>query len=330
MIPGIAHPARIAGLVQFCALAFAFQQSSGGPIQVIPRGLPKESAPAAVPQPVLRVDSSLVLIPVHVTTAGGTSVTGLKKEDFVLFEDGVRQSITHFAQDDAPISAGVLLDISSSMKNKMGKAFQAATEFFKFASPDDEFFLVEFNGRARLKVPFTRNWSEISQDIAGAKAKGMTAMLDGIHLALAQMKQARNARKALIVLSDGGDNFSRRHLRELKATLIESDVQVYAMGVFDRDYSRKHTPEERNGPMLLDQVALDTGGRNFPVVSLENLPGIGLQIARELRNQYVLGFSPATATADGKFHRVSLKLAPPNSESDLRTYYRQGYYAPGR
>jgi Ca-activated chloride channel family protein len=129
----------------------------------------------------LRADSSLVLIPVHLTTAGGTSVTGLEKEDFVLFEDGGKRTITHFAQDDAPVSAGVLLDIGNSMKNKIGKASRAATEFFKFANPEDEFFLVEFNGRARLRVPFTRNWLEISRDIASAKPSGMTAMLDGIH-----------------------------------------------------------------------------------------------------------------------------------------------------
>jgi Ca-activated chloride channel family protein len=152
-------------------------------------------------------------------------------------------------------------------------------------------------------------------------------MLDGIHLAIAQMKHAQHTRKALVVISDGGDNFSRRRLRELKANLIESDVQVYSLGVFDNDYSVKHTPEERNGPTLLDQVALDTGGRTFPV-SLDALPQIGAQIARELRDQYVLGYSPAAATTDGKYHRVNLKLAPPAAESELRTYYRQGYYAP--
>jgi VWFA-related protein len=282
-----------------------------------------------VETPVVRVDSSLVLIPVHVTTAGGTTVIGLKKEDFVLFQDGVQQTITHFAQDDAPVSAGVLLDVSGSMKNKMSKASEAATEFFKFANPADEFFLVEFNGRARLTVPFTRDWPEIAARIAAAKPSGMTAMLDAIHLAEAHMKHARNTRKALVVVSDGGDNFSRRNLRELKETLIESDVQVYALGVFDRDYSVKHTPEERQGPSLLDQVAVETGGRNFPVVSLDDLPGIGVQIARELRNQYVLGFSPAVA-ADGKYHRLNLKLAAPNGENELRTYYRQGYYAPGQ
>jgi len=277
----------------------------------------------------MRVDSSLVLIPVHVTTNAGASVTSLKKEDFELFEDGVKQTITHFAQDDAPVSAGILLDISGSMRNKMKKASEAATEFFKFANPEDEFFLVEFNGRARLTVPFTLDWQDIARQIAAAKPSGMTAMLDGIHLAVSQMKRAQHTRKALVVVSDGGDNFSRRSLRELKATLIEGDVQVYSLGVFDHDYQVKHTPEERNGPTLLDQVALDTGGRTYPV-SLNDLPKIGEQIARELRNQYVLGYSPAVAIADGKYHRVNLKLAPPNAEGELRTYYRQGYYAPGQ
>jgi Ca-activated chloride channel homolog len=328
MIQGLRYAAKISLLGQICISAFAFQQATDGPIQIIPRE-PLHQAPAGDKQPVLRVDSSLVLIPVHVTNAGGGAVTGLKKEDFQLFADGVPQRITHFVQVDAPISAGVLLDISGSMKNKLRKASEAAREFFKFANPEDEFFLVEFNGRAHLQTPFTRDWSGIADEIARAKASGTTALLDGIHLGIAQMKRARNARKALIVLSDGGDNFSRRSLRELKATLMESDTQVYALGVFDRDYSRKHTPEERNGPKLLDQVAVETGGRDYPVLSLDDLPGIGVEIARALRNQYVLGFSPASLAADGKFHRVNLKLSTALAESELRTYYRQGYYAPG-
>ena len=322
MPPGFTRIARVAMLAPFGVLAFAFQTS--GPIEVIPKAPPKISA-----TPVVRVDSSLVLIPVHVTTAGGASVTDLKKEDFELFEDGVKQTITHFAQDDAPVSAGVLLDVSGSMRNKMSKASEAATEFFKFANPEDEFFLLEFNARPRLSVPFTRDWPGIAAEIAAAKSSGMTAMLDAIHLAIAQMKHAIHPRKALVVISDGGDNFSRRNLRELKNTLIEASVQVYSLGVFDNDYSVKHTPEERNGPKLLDQVALDTGGRTYPV-SLDALPQIGAQIARELRNQYVLGYSPAAMIADGKYHRVNLKLTTPGSEKQLHAYYRQGYYAPGQ
>ncbi len=315
--------------VQVCTAAMAFQTSPDGPLQLAPRTRPEAAAGADI-QPALRVNASLVLIPVHVITASGASVTDLKKENFVISEDGVRQTITHFAQDDAPVSAGVLLDISGSMQNKMGKASEAAGEFFKFANPEDEFFLIEFNGRPKLKVLFTQDWAEICRQIGRAKASGLTALLDAIHLGLAQMKHARNARKALIVLSDGGDNFSRRNLRQLTNTLIESDVQIYAMGVYDGDYSVKHTPEERNGPKLLDEVALDTGGRDFPLISLDNLPNVGVQIARELRNRYILGYSPAATIADGKFHRINLKLAAPGMEPGLRAFYRRGYYAPVR
>lgn len=323
MPQGFTRAAGVALAAQLCTVALAFQ-SSEGPIDIVPRAASKIAA-----APVVRVNSALVLIPVHVTTTDGASVTSLRQEDFELFEDGVKQTITHFSQDDAPISAGVLLDVSGSMRNKMAKASEAASEFFKYANQEDEFFLVQFNGRARLTVPFTRDWAGITAQIAAAKPSGMTAMLDGIHLAIDQMKHAKHTRKALIVVSDGGDNFSRRSLRELKSTLIEANVQVYSLGVFDNDYQVRHTPEERNGPSLLDQMALDTGGRAYPV-SLDALPQIGAQIARELRNQYVLGYSPATLSRDGKYHRVDLKLAMPNAENALRAYYRQGYYAPGQ
>jgi len=321
MPPGLKHAGKVAVLPLFCTIASAFQ-SSAGPIEIIPRAVPKVAT-----SPVVRVDSSLVLIPVHVVRSDGATVTDLRKENFELFEDGVRQTITHFTRDDAPVSAGLILDVSGSMRNKMTKASEAAAEFFKFANPEDEFFLVEFNGHARLTVPFTRDWSSIFDQIAHARASGMTAMLDGINLAVEQMKHARNTRKALVIVSDGGDNFSRRSLRELKAILIESDVQVYSLGVFDHNYASRHSPEERNGPSLLDEVALDTGGHTFPV-TLDALPEIGAQIARELRNQYVLGYSPAAVMTDGKYHKVNLKLAAPNAETDLRAYYRQGYYAP--
>ena len=272
------------------------------PYRRCPLAKPAKAASAESSPALVRVDSSLVLIPVHVTAASGAAVTDLKKEDFALFEDGVRQTITHFAKDDAPVSAGLLLDISGSMKDKMAKASEAAAEIFQFANPEDEFFLVEFNGRAKLTVPFTRDWSEISKEIAKAKTSGMTALLDAIHLGIAQMKHARNTRKALIVLSDGGDNFSRRNLRQLRATLLEADVQVYAMGVFDGNYAVKRTREEREGPKLLDKVALDTGGRDFPIGKMGDLPEIGVQIARQLRNQYILGYTPP---AHGRRRQVS-------------------------
>jgi len=278
-------------------------------------------------QATLRANSSLVQIPVHVTTVSGASVTNLSREDFVLFEDGVEQTITHFSQDDAPVSVGVLLDTSGSMRNKMAKVSAAATEFFKSANPEDEFFLAEFSERAGLRIPFTKDWEAIAHEIGRAKAFGLTALVDALHLAVKQMKHAQNGRKAIVILSDGGDNFSRRNLRQIRDTLMESDVQVYSMGIYDDD-SVKRTREERQGPQLLSDVALETGGREFPVYGLDELPATGAEIARDLRNEYVLGYSPTNGNADGKYRHVKLKLALPGRAPDLRTYYRRGYYAP--
>ena len=316
--------------MQFCFALFAFQSSSNGPLEITPRISPRTATGEIVTQPVLRVDSSLVLIPVRVTTRSGSTVTNLNKEDFILSEDGAQRTITYFAKDDAPVSVGMLLDVSNSMKNKMRKSSDAATEFFRYASPDDEFFLVEFNGRPRLKVPFTREWQAIAAEIARARASGLTALLDAIHLGVAQMTHARNSRRALIILSDGGDNFSRRTLRELTGTLIESDVQVYSMDVIDENYGIKHSREEREGPKLLSQVALETGGLDFPLVRVDGLPDIGERMAHALRQEYILGFTPSAEAADGKYHKIGLKLASPDAEQQYRAFYRRGYFAPAQ
>lgn len=329
MIPSFRQAARLAALVQVPLFAFAFQNPADEQVQIIPRVKLRMPAPqSAPPQTVLRVNSSLVLIPVHVTTGSGAPVTDLKKENFTLMEDGVPQTITHFAQDDAPVSVGVLLDISGSMRNKVHKVSAAATEFFRYANAGDEFFLVEFNARAKLKVPFTHAWEDIAREIDRAKPFGLTALVDAIHLAVAQMKHAKNLRRAVVILSDGGENFSRRNLRQLRSALLESEVQVYALGIFDEGSPGKRTPEERKGPRLLSEVALETGGHEFAVNSLDDLSPTGVELARDLRSQYVLGYSPANPSADGKYRRVSLKLELPDRETKLQTYYRRGYYAP--
>ena len=314
-------------LLWSCTSGFAFQSSADERVHIVPRAKVSTQAGQDAQETVLRVNSSLVLIPAHVTTVSGSPVTNLKKEDFALFEDGVPQTITHFSQDDAPVSVGVLLDASGSMQNKMARVSAAAAEFFRFANPEDEFFLIEFNGRAKLKVPFTHEWRNITAEIERVRPFGLTALVDAIHLSVAQMKHARNMRKAILILSDGGDNRSRRNLRQLRDSLLESDVQVYALGIFDTS-SGKLPHEERDGPQLLSEVALETGGRMFPVRNLDELPATGREIARDLRNEYVLGYSPANGTTDGKYRRVKLKLELVNAENKLQTYYRRGYYAP--
>ena len=285
-----------------------------------------QSAPPAD----LRVEVPLVLIPLHVTTLLGASITTLKRQDLRLFEDGVEQNIAHFSQEDAPISIGLVVDSSGSMQNKIRKSAEAAAAFFRAANPDDEFFLVQFNERPKLAVPFTRDGNMIYQRIVRAHPMGRTSLLDAVHLALSQMKQARHLRKAIVILSDGGDNRSRYTESEVKEAMREADVQVYAMGIFDAGASRRRAPEEVNGPRLLAGLAEETGGRNFPVGDLNDLPGICARIGNELRDEYVLGYTSTNPARDGVYRHVTVELAPPPDMPPLKAYYRQGYYAPSR
>src|SRR5450631_2574098 len=203
-------------LVQVCCIATAFAQN-GPLVSIVPRVRTEPVANyTAYPRADLRVDVPLILTPVRVTNALGTSVTDLRQENFRIFEDGVEQAVTHFAKEDAPVSIGLVFDSSGSMHTKIRKSAEAAAVFFKIANPEDEFFLVEFNDRPKLSVPFTRDSDEIYKRIAHVRAAGRTSLLDAIHLSLAQMKQAHNLRKAIVIFSDGGDNRSRYTEREVK------------------------------------------------------------------------------------------------------------------
>jgi len=288
----------------------------------VPRLRPAPATPEA--EPLLRVDASLVQIPVHVTNAMGMTVAGLKADNFRILEDRVEQTIAAFSMDDAPVSIGLLFDASGSMKTKMKKSAEAAAAFFRTANPEDEFFLIEFNDRARLIEPFTTDSNALYEQIAHTHPTGRTTLIDALYLAIGQMKNARHMRKAIVILSDGGDNWSRRSSHELKGALLEADVQVYAMGIFDQEM---RTAEERNGPRLLDEITEETGGRHYPVADLEQLPDISERIGRELRNQYLLGYHPTNDARDGKYRQVVVKVAAPDLR-DLRTHYRRGYYAP--
>ena len=282
----------------------------------------------AYPHADLRVDVPLVLIPVHVTNADGTTIANLKKENFRLFEDGVEQTVVHFTHEDAPLSIGLLFDASGSMENKIKKSWEAATEFFKTANAEDEFFLVQFGDRPKLLLPFTQNTEEVSTRLARVKPFGRTALLDAISVGLSQMKKASYLRKVMLIVSDGGDNRSRYTRGEIKEALLESDVQLYAMGIFDLDSAHKQPAEERNGPSLLNELTEQTGGRHIAVDKLEDLPAVCARIGRELRDQYLLGYYPTNETRDGKHRSVKVTVDPPAGIPPLRAYYRRGYQAP--
>src|SRR5215510_2637526 len=222
----------------------------------------------------IRVDSNLVLIPVTVTDPMNRFVTGLEKENFKLFEDKQPQEISTFSSEDAPISVGVVFDCSGSMGNKLEKSRQAVAQFFKTANPEDEFFLVQFNDTAELAEPFTRNLEEIQNRLTFTQSKGRTALLDGIYLALHEMKKAKNPRKALLLISDGGDNSSRYSEQEIKNLVKEADVQIYAIGIYEGYAGRGRTAEEIAGPGLLTEIAEQTGGRQYSVDNLNELPDV--------------------------------------------------------
>jgi Ca-activated chloride channel family protein len=280
------------------------------------------------PPATIRVDASLVLIPVHVTTWDGASVTTLPKESFVIFEDNAEQEITYFAKDDAPVSIGVLLDTSASMHNKMRRSSEAAARFFQTANREDEFFLIEFNDRPKLTVPFTSDPNPLYRRFVRAGPFGRTSLLDAVHLASVQMKNARNTRKAIVIFSDGGDNHSRLSPGQVKTEVLESDMQAYSIGIFDDGTARKRPPEEVNGPSLLEDLAMESGGRHYRVDDLDQLSSVAARISIDLRNEYLLGYSSTNAQRDGKYRRVRVSVEAAPGGANLRTYYRRGYYAP--
>ncbi len=275
----------------------------------------------------IRVDSDLVLVPVLVTDHVDRLVTGLGKEQFKLFDDKIEQEITHFSSEDAPISVVLVFDCSGSMGDKLKKSRLAVAEFLKTANPEDEFALVEFNDRAHIVSGFSERPEDLQNGLAFTASKGRTALLDGIYLAMSLMRHAKYGRKAILIISDGGDNCSRYTEKEVKERAREADIQIYAIGIVEPVAARARTPEEMIGPALLDEISGVTGGRLYEVDDINQLPAIAVQLGRALRNQYVLGYSPS-GPRDGKFHRITVKLLRPKGVAPLRATFRSSYRAP--
>jgi Ca-activated chloride channel homolog len=278
----------------------------------------------------LRFDVELALVNVTVTDPYGHVVSGLDPEDFRVYEDKIEQEVLTFSSEDVPVSIGVVFDFSGSMADKIGKAREAAFEFFKTANPQDEFFLVRFNERAELACAFTNSIEDLQRSLMLTAPKGRTALLDAIYLGLRQMTGAHYAKRALLILSDGGDNHSRYTQDDVKRLIKEADTMIYAVGVFEPLDYRSRTPEELEGPSLLGEITEMTGGRVFAVENANELPDIAEKIGLELRNQYVLGYRPSNKAHDGRWRKIKIKLRALKGLPALRAYSKTGYYAPGQ
>ena len=276
----------------------------------------------------LLVDVNMVVVNVTVTDPFDRIVTGLDQDNFQVYDEKVEQKIVAFSTEDAPISVGLIFDCRGSMGDKIQKSKEAALQFFKTSNPQDEFMLVSFSDRPDLISGFTAKYENLQDRLLTVKSGGRTALLDAIYLGLSEMKKATTNRRALLVISDGGDNHSRYTEADIKRAVKESDVQIYAVGIFEPIASRARTVEEAGGPGLLAELAEVSGGRLFSVENTNELPDIAEKISIELRNQYVLGYKPSNLIRDGRWRRIRVKLNPPKGLPPLQVYARTGYYAP--
>jgi len=322
------------------ALAFlgipALGQTAVNDVHIVPREADKPPEPpkpdfmastnalSAHVRP-MKVDVDLVLVPVTITDPMNRLVTGLDKANFQLYEGNSSQEIRTFSSEDAPVSLGVIFDSSGSMASKMDRAKDAVVEFFKTANPQDEFFMITFSDEPEAVSDFTNSVDEIQNKLVFAVPRHRTALLDAIYMGISKMRQAKFAKKALLIISDGGDNHSRYTENEIKSLVKEADVMIYAIGIYDRYASAM---EERLGPQLLSDITELTGGRAFTIDNPNDLGDVATKIGVELRNQYVLGYRPNKVVRDGKWRKIKVKLLPPKGLPPLRVYARTGYYAP--
>jgi len=334
-MPAFSRTLSFRGLVAFavlmCAVA-ALAQDDNSDVHITPRESPAVVASAAIMDPALntytppiRKNVDLVLVPVTITDPLNRLVVGLAKDNFQVFEGKKAQEIKNFSSEDTPVSLGIILDVSGSMKEKMDRAREAVMRFCNDANPQDEFFMVTFSDAPRMVADFTSRPEDIQSNLAFPLVKGRTALLDAIYMGISKMREARYSRKALLIISDGGDNHSRYTEPEVKSLIKEADVTIYAVGTYDRYVP---TEEEALGPFLLADIAEATGGQAFTLDNPNDMPAVAGRIGLEIRRQYVLAYRPEESERDGKWHKIRIKLRiPSNKLGFLHVHAKAGYYA---
>jgi VWFA-related protein len=281
----------------------------------------QNTATSSSPQ-VIRSEADLVVLPISVTDNHGHSVSGLKQQDFQVYEDGKPQAISVFMDNDAPVTVGLLVDCSGSMKENRSKVVEAAKDFLQFSNPQDQMFVVDFNQTPELGLspdtPFTSSVSELQAAVESGPSEGMTALYDAIHLGLKHLVLGTNRKKALIIISDGGDDASELSLKKALAEVQKSSAITYTIGIVASDQLNVN-------PGVMRKLARITGGESYFPRYADQLPRISEQIARDLRAQYTIAFLPAAGSGNAyRKIRVTVK-APGHRGLNVRT--RPGYLA---
>jgi Ca-activated chloride channel homolog len=274
---------------------------------------------------VIKSNVNLVLVDVTVLDRWDRAVTGLETSDFTVLEDNTRQAIRYLSAVDQPISLVIVFDASASMATKIEAERKAVEEIINSSNPQDEFSVIVVQSKPAVVLQSDDRGSDLQQRLELIQPDGFTALWDGMYLALNGLQAARYQRKAIVLISDGGNNHSRYTQSEIKSQLEEADVEVYALGIFDRFAKRI---EEKTGPLQLDEVTSVTGGRMFSVHDRAEISHAVAQISSELRTQYVLGYYSGNRDCNGKWRKLKIRLAGSAAASKLRVYARKGYYAP--
>jgi Ca-activated chloride channel family protein len=271
------------------------------------------------------VHTDLVTLTVTVTDTYGRFVTGLGKNAFSLTDDKSPQEITYFSDEDAPVSLGVVFDVSGSMSgDKISKAREALSKFIDTSHARDEYFLIGFNNRAQLLLDHTRNSDALLEKLTFVQTKGQTALYDATYLGVERVSRGVHPKRAILLISDGQDNSSRYTFTELRRLLKESDVIIYAIGIVD---GHDESQLGYTGRAILEELAGVSGGKAFFPSTSAEMNDTFERIALELRTQYSIGFRPSNFANDGKWHKLKIKVQPPRGFPRLFVRGREGYFA---
>lgn len=292
----------------------------------------QQATPTPVPPPEedltrpVSIKTDLVTLTLTVTDLYGRYVSGLTKNAFTIMDNGQEQEITFFGDSDAPVSIGILFDVSGSMSGeKIQKARTALSKFINSSHPSDEYYLIAFNSRAQLLLDRTRDGEAVLSKLTLVNPRQNTALYDAVYLGLDRVTRGSHQKKALLIISDGQDNASRYNFGEVRRLMKESDVVTYAVGILDgRDAA---SPAGMQGQAFLDELSSVTGGKSFYPNSDVEMDEIFERIALELRHQYSIGYTPADFQPDGKWRKVKVKVKPPRGLPRLTVRSREGYYA---
>jgi len=272
----------------------------------------------------------MVVLHATVSDEKGQFVPGLKGDNFRVFENKVEQKVSHFSSEDAPVTVGLVIDNSGSMREKREQVNAAALAFVKASNPQDETFVVNFNDEYYLDLneDFTNDMRELNEALSRIDSRGSTALYDAVIGSLDHLKKGHKDKKVLLVVTDGDDDASRKSFAYTVQAAQQSDATIYAIGVFS-DEDRKHAKKMvRKSRKDLTTLADATGGVAYFPENLEQVQTICAQVARDIRNQYTLGYYPTNTARDGSFRPVQVELNPPKGKGKMTIRTRTGYYAP--